>query len=396
MLDCLVIGAGIVGLAAAREFQARHPGAAVAVIDKETNVATHQSGHNSGVVHAGVYYAPGSLKARLCRRGITATLAFCEEHAIPMRRPGKLIVATDGVEVERLRALAARAADNGLACTWLDAAAIREREPRVDGRAALYVGETAITDYPALCRRLADLVVANGGEVVLGEEVRAIAEQRDRVAVETVARRFDARRLAVCGGLQADRLARLAGLAPDCAIVPFRGDYYRLPAARAGLVDALIYPVPDPRLPFLGVHLTPTVDGALTVGPTAMLAGARERYRKWAFEARDFRETLRWPGTWRVLARYPRAGAGECLHALSRRAYLQAARRYCPALELADLAQHRCGIRAQAVTRSGELVSDFLFARGTRSVHVLNAPSPAATSAFPIAAEIVAELGADA
>lgn len=388
--DAIVVGAGIVGLATARRLQALRPHWRLAVLDKESAVGTHQSGHNSGVIHAGVYYPPGSLKAAFCRRGVAATLRFCAEHGIAHRQCGKLIVATEPSELGRLRALAERAAANGLRGQMLDAAMIAEREPAVRGVGALYVPETGIADYPAMCAKLAELFVAAGGTLICGAAVDGIDERADGVTVESTLGTWRGGHLVVCAGLQADRLARLAGLAVDFAIAPFRGDYYRLPAARGQLVSTLIYPVPDPRLPFLGVHLTVTTAGTITVGPTAMLALAREAYRKWGFDRRDCAALASYPGTWRLLARFPRAGTLELLHAASRRLYLRAARRYCPQLELADLARHECGIRAQAVNRRGELLNDFLIEQTPRSVHVCNAPSPAATAAFPIA-ETIAE-----
>ena len=390
--DFLVIGAGIVGLATAHRLATLHSGARIAVVEKELLVASHQSGHNSGVIHAGVYYAPGSLKARLCRAGLEATYAFCAAHQVPFRRCGKMIVASDGREVERLRALAARAADNGLSLTWLEPHDIAAREPQVRGRAALYVAQTGIADYPGLCQALARELTALGVELVFGAEVLAIDERHDAVVVETTRGDWQGARLLVCGGLQSDRLARLAGLPVDFAIIPFRGDYYRLPATRSNLVNTLIYPVPDPALPFLGVHLTLTTDGGITLGPSAMLAFAREQYRAWAWHSPDALQALSFAGTWRLLARFPRAGLTEVLHATSRRAYLRAAQAYCPSLRLDDLAEKSCGIRAQAVSRAGEMIHDFLFHSTARSVHVLNAPSPAATAAFPIAEAIVQQM----
>lgn len=392
--DFVVIGAGIVGLATAWRLRQDHPAASIVILDKEARVAAHQSGHNSGVIHAGVYYAPGSLKARLCRAGLEATYAFCAAHGVPHRRCGKMIVATDALELTRLEALAARAADNGLSLRWLDSAAITAREPEVHGLAALYVEETGIADYPQLCIALARVLQAQGAGLELGAEVLAIDERRDEVVVETTRGAWRGAHLVVCGGLQSDRLAQCAGLTVDFAVVPFRGDYYRLPALRSHLVHTLIYPVPDPSLPFLGVHLTLTTDGGITLGPSAMLAFARERYDAWAWHRQDAWQTLRFPGTWRLLARFPRAGVTELLHAASRRAYLRAARRYCPTLVLDDLETRSCGIRAQAVSRDGEMIHDFLFHTTPRSVHVLNAPSPAATSAFPIAEAIVARMQA--
>ncbi|MCZ6774011.1 MAG: L-2-hydroxyglutarate oxidase [Proteobacteria bacterium] len=390
--DYLVVGAGIVGLATARRLQDRFPDAAVAVLEKEGRVATHQSGHNSGVIHAGVYYAPGSMKARLCRAGLRRTIEFCENNAVEYRRCGKLIVATSDAERERLAGLGDRATKNGCHCEYLDGIAIRDLEPNVTGVAALKIADTGIADYAALCQTLAVLIEDGGGTVSLNTRVESIDERTNEVRIGSNRGPFTAKHLIVCGGLQADRLARMAGLEIDFAIVPFRGDYYRLPRARSTLVSTLIYPVPDPRLPFLGVHLTLTVDGSITVGPTAMLAFEREAYRRWALNFRDAREMFGFAGTWRMLARFPRAGLTELVHAASRKRYLNLVRKYCPALRLDDLRDHECGIRAQAVTRAGNLIHDFLLKRTPRSVHVCNAPSPAATSAFPIADTIVASL----
>ena len=285
--DYLVIGGGIVGLATARRLQDKFPDAAVAVLDKEGRVAAHQSGHNSGVIHAGVYYAPGSMKARLCRAGIRRTMEFCEKNAVEYRRCGKLIVATTDAESQRLAGLGDRAAQNGCHSEYLDAIAIRDLEPNVTGVAALKIGDTGIADYPALCRTLAILIKDGGGTLSLNTRVESIDERTNEVRIESNHGPFTAKYLIVCCGLQADRLARIAGLEIDFAIVPFRGDYYRLSGERSNLVSTLIYPVPDPRLPFLGVHLTLTIDGSITVGPTAMLAFEREAYCRWALDIRD-------------------------------------------------------------------------------------------------------------
>ena len=389
--DYAIVGAGIVGLAVAHTLSCREPGATVVVLDKEAQVATHQTGHNSGVIHAGVYYEPGSLKARLCRAGLARTIAYCREHGIAYEQCGKLIVAVDDGEMARLRVLHERAERNGVPVQWLDAAALREREPAITGLAAMLVRDTGIVDYPGICRSLA-AQIGERGELRLGVEVLAIREETDRVHLETTAVNLAARRVVVCGGLQADRLLRSSGQAVDFAIVPFRGDYYALPPARRALIRHLIYPVPDPALPFLGIHLTRMIDGGITLGPSAMLALAREDYRKTAFDTRDAFDVLRFPGTWRVLGRYPRAGLRELGCAVSRRRYLQAAQRYCPSLTLTDLMPWQSGIRAQAIGRDGSLIHDFLLRRTPRTLHVCNAPSPAATAALPIADEIVARL----
>lgn len=390
--DFLVIGAGIVGLATARTLQQRVPGASVVVLDKADRVAAHQTGHNSGVIHAGVYYEPGSLKARLCRSGLEATIAFCREHAVAFEQCGKLIVAVDPSEVPRLRALAERAGRNGAPVRWLEGAEVQAEEPAIAGVAALLVRETGIVDYPGLCAALARRIQADGGELQLGTEVLGIRESADRVRVETARGAISAQRLVVCAGLQADRLLRASGLVPDFAIVPFRGDYYRLPDRHSGIVRHLIYPVPDPALPFLGIHLTRMIDGSVTLGPSAMLALAREDYRKAGCNWRDLREMAGYAGLWRLLARYPAAGLRELGCALSPQRYLDAARRYCPALRLEDLTPWPSGIRAQAVSPQGQLIHDFLLRQTARSLHVCNAPSPAATAALPIASEIVGRL----
>ncbi len=389
--DYTVIGAGIVGLAVARALQLREPQAKVLVVEKEATVAAHQTGHNSGVIHAGLYYEPGSLKARLCRTGLERTLAYCREHGVAFEQCGKLIVAVDEVEMQRMRALHERAARNGVPVTLFDAAGLREREPAVAGLGALYAHETGIVDYPGICRSLA-AQIATRGELRFGLEVRAIREETTAVHVETTARTIVTKRLIVCGGLQADRLLRASGQPVDFAIVPFRGDYYALPAWRRDLVKHLIYPVPDPSLPFLGIHLTRTIDGGITVGPSAMLALARERYTSGAVAARDLFDAFRYPGTWRVLARYPGAGLKELGYALSPARKHPPVQGKCPALTHAELRPSQNGLRAQAVTPDGKLIHDFLLRRTPRTLHVCNAPSPAATAALPIADEVVARL----
>ncbi|HJP35845.1 MAG TPA: L-2-hydroxyglutarate oxidase [Gammaproteobacteria bacterium] len=387
--DCIVIGGGIVGLASALRLLDRDPAMTVAVLEKEDRPAAHQSGHNSGVVHAGVYYEPGSLKARLCRAGLRRTVDFCREHELPFRRCGKLIVATGRAEVVRLQALHRRAQQNGVECRLVEAAELGGLEPNIVGVAAMLVEETGVVDYASICRKMAEIAARRGAAIVLNAEVKTIAEGPAGVRLETTAGAFSGGRVIACAGLQSDRIAKLAGLRADFAIIPFRGDFYRLPPVRADIVEHLIYPVPDPALPFLGVHLTATIDGGITVGPSAMLALKREAYEKFAVSVRDATELLGYRGLWRLLARYPAAGLSECARALSRRTYLRAIRKYCPALELSDLAQHLCGVRAQAVTSDGRLIDDFLIKRTPRTIHICNAPSPAATAALPIADEIV-------
>lgn len=403
--DVAVVGGGIVGLATALTVTRRRPGASVVVLEKESDVGVHQSGHNSGVIHAGIYYEPGSLKARLCKAGAAWTRAFCDEHGIAYRTTGKLIVATDGVELPRLDALYERALVNGLDVERIDAGELRRREPNVSGVGAVFLRSTGIVDYLAVCRAMAAEIEAAGGRIRLGANVVGIHESLSEVGLDVVdaagvaatgdacaPERLYARQVVVCGGLQADRLARLAGLRPDFAVVPFRGEYYRLPPERAGLVGTLIYPVPDPALPFLGVHLTLMMDGGLTVGPNAVLGFAREGYSKRSVHAADVAELLRFPGFWPLARTHLRAGIQEQRNSWSKRGYLGLVRRYCPSLTVADLRPEPAGIRAQAVLRDGTLVHDFLLRRTGRMLHVCNAPSPAATSAMPIADLVVRRL----
>ncbi|WP_404385649.1 L-2-hydroxyglutarate oxidase [Knoellia locipacati] len=396
MRDVVVVGGGIVGLATAYEVLRRRPGADVLVIEKEAEVARHQSGHNSGVIHAGVYYAPGSLKARFCTEGAAATRDYCDDRGIPYVDTGKLVVATSEVEVRRLTDLTERARANGLTVTPLTGAELREREPHVTGLAALLVHATGITDYTAVCRALASDVVAAGGEVRTSTAVTAIDESTGSVTLTLEQNGWEtaesARLAIICGGLQADRLAAMSGLndgADAFRIVPFRGEYHRLPESRNGLIDALIYPVPDPDLPFLGVHLTRMIDGGITVGPNAVLGFSREGYGKGSLDLRDVASYARFPGMWKVAREHWRTGLAEQRDSWRRRGYLELVRRYCPELTLDDLLPAPAGIRAQAVLRDGTLVHDFLVRRTARTVHVCNAPSPAATSAFPIARHVV-------
>jgi L-2-hydroxyglutarate oxidase len=382
--DIAVVGGGIVALATALALLERFPGCGLVVIEKEAGVGRHQTGHNSGVIHAGIYYAPGSLKARLCREGAEATKAFCTEHGIPFETCGKLLVATTTVELERMVDLQDRAGINGIGCGRLDAAELVEREPNVVGLGALFVPSTGIVDYRLVCEALRRQVTALGGEVQLGAEVDRLHETTDAVDVGAGDRSWTAAQVVACAGLQADRVARLAGLDPDFRIVPFRGEYYRLPDSRNGIVRSLIYPIPDPALPFLGIHLTRMIGGFVTVGPNAVLGLAREGYAKSAVSRRDVADMLRFPGFWRVIRDNLRSGVAEMRNSVWKRGYLRECRKYCPSLTLDDLLPYEAGIRAQAVHRDGALEHDFLFAETDHMVHVCNAPSPAATSALPI------------
>jgi L-2-hydroxyglutarate oxidase len=384
--DLVLIGGGIVGVATAWQLKQRHPGLAILLLEKEMELARHQTGRNSGVIHAGVYYAPGSLKAEFCRRGAAWTMDFCREQGLPYEQCGKLLVATDEVEFERLAALEERCRQNGIATERLSEKDLAKREPHITGVGAIYVAATGITDYRRITDRMAALFTAAGGEIQTGTAVRAIDEGPRNVRIgmgsETVAARY----VIACGGLMADRLARMMHIPLDFRIIPFRGEYYRLPPSRNRLVRHLIYPVPDPELPFLGVHLTRMIDGSVTVGPNAVLGWKREGYGRVNLDLKDSLEMLTYRGFWKVIGANLRSGLEEIRDSFNRRGYLARIRKYCPQLTLNDLQPHPVGIRAQAVTHRGELVHDFLFAESARSLHVCNAPSPAATSAMPIGA----------
>ncbi|PYC15925.1 L-2-hydroxyglutarate oxidase [Pseudomonas mosselii] len=382
--DYCIIGGGIVGLATAMALLERRPGASLLILEKEASLGRHQTGHNSGVIHAGIYYAPGSLKADLCKRGAQATKDFCSAHGIAFEVCGKLLVASNDLEVQRMQALYERSQQNGLKVERLDAGALREREPNIVGKGALFLDATGIVDYQQVCEAMAKVIRQAGGELRLSTTVRAIQEHGDHVAISADGNAWRARQLVACAGLQSDRLARLAGVKIDHQIIPFRGEYYRLPASKNQIVNHLIYPIPDPELPFLGVHLTRMIDGSVTVGPNAVLGFGRENYRKFSVNWRDVAEYARFPGFWKTIWNNLGSGTAEMKNSLFKRGYLEQCRKYCPSLEVEDLLPYEAGIRAQAVMRDGTLVHDFLFAETPRMVHVCNAPSPAATSAIPI------------
>ena len=385
MYDFAVIGGGIVGLSVAWQLQQKQPSGRVVVIEKEPAVARHQTGHNSGVIHAGIYYEPGSLKAELCRKGVAETLRFCSDNDIPHEQCGKLIVATNADEHERMLALYERALQNGIEVELLDEAQLRAAEPNVAGVGAILSPTTGIVDYVAVSRAMARRLEELGGDIRTNTEVTAIEESAEAVTIHIDAgQRLEARRLVVCGGLMADRLAAMMQLDVDFRIVPYRGEYYRLPDDKNSIVRHLIYPVPEPGLPFLGVHLTRMIDGSVTVGPNAVQGWKREGYGRLNFSVRDTSEMLAFPGFWRVTAENLGVGITEFRNSVWKRGYLRQVQKYCPSVRLEDLRPHPAGIRAQAVRRDGTLVDDFLFAETPRSLHVCNAPSPAATSAIPI------------
>ena len=390
--DVAVVGAGIIGLAVARELLLREPRARVTVLEREDGVGRHQTGHNSGVVHAGIYYAPGSLKARMCVEGARRLYALCEERGIPYDRCGKVIVATSADELPRLDELERRGHANGVpGLRRLDAAGLAEVEPHCRGVAALHSPGTGIVDFPAVARALADEVRERGGELLLGHEVTGARPSGGGVVVEHAHGRVRAGRAVFCAGGWSDRLAVAAGGAPGPRIVPFRGAYLKLRPEADHLVRGLIYPVPDPDLPFLGVHLTRHISGEIWLGPTALLVGARDAYRLRRVRARDVRDSATWPGTWRMLRRWWRTAGSELRFATSRAAVVEACRRYVPDLDLADVrADTTAGVRAQALDRDGSLVDDFVVEDAGGATHVRNAPSPAATSALALA-ELIAD-----
>jgi L-2-hydroxyglutarate oxidase LhgO len=381
-----VVGAGIVGLAVARRLLETRPGVEVTVFEKETAVGRHQTGHNSGVVHAGLYYPAGSLKARLCRRGVGLLREYCQERGIAYVECGKTVVALTAEEVPRLRAIEERATGNGVpGLRWLSPEGIREHEPHVTGVAGLHSPSTAIVDFGAVTRAYAEDVVAGGGRVLLGTRVEGIERAGDVVRVAAGGERHELDHLVVCAGLQSDRVAALAGDDADPVIVPFRGEYLTMRAERAHLVRGLVYPVPDPRYPFLGVHFTRRVDGTVDLGPNAVLATAREGYRRSDVVLRDLAGTLTSPGFRRLARRHWRMGLVEMRGSVSRRTFVAGARRYLPELTAADVDGRHAGVRAQALDRDGTLVDDFRISRLGRVTILRNAPSPAATSSLAIA-----------
>jgi (S)-2-hydroxyglutarate dehydrogenase len=391
--DVVIVGAGIIGLATARELALRHEGMRIAVLERESAVASHQTGRSSGVIHAGIYYAPGSLKARLCVQGARELYEFCAERGIPAQRGGKLIVATRPEELPRLDELERRGAENGVpGLAMLEEDEIAAVEPHARGIKALHSPATGTVDFRAVAQAFSDDVVAAGGTVSTSCEVLAIRDEDAAVAVRHAAGSTVARAVVSCAGAWSDRLAVAAGAPEDPRIVPFRGGYLRLRSERAFLVRSNIYGVPDPDLPFLGAHLTRGHDGHVLLGPTALMVGARDAYRARRVRAEDLWQTLSWPGTWRMAKENWRAGLAELRHAILPSALVREAQRFVPEIGPADFLPAQPGIRAQAIARDGSLVDDFVLSRTGRCVHVRNAPSPAATSSLAIARVIADEV----
>ncbi len=386
--DLAVIGGGIVGLSTAMQMTERFPGISVAVLEKEPALARHQTGRNSGVIHAGVYYQPGSLKAQFCHEGVAATTRFCRDQGIDYEQCGKLLVATEPAELPRMEALYERARANGIEVERLDKAEIARREPRIRGLAGLFVKTTGIVDYAQVAKAMARVVTERGGTILTSSEVGHIEETPSGVSLDVGRDRIRVRQVIAAAGLQADRIARLCGVDVDFRIVPFRGEYYRLGSDKDRIVNHLIYPIPDPELPFLGVHLTRMIGGYVTVGPNAVLAFAREGYGFGTASLRDLREMVAFRGFRKVIRDNLKSGALEMANSLLKSRYLALCRRYSPELELSDLSPYRSGVRAQAVLADGTMVHDFLIGETERTIHVLNAPSPAATSSIPIGRHI--------
>jgi L-2-hydroxyglutarate oxidase LhgO len=392
--DIAVVGAGIVGLAVAREMLTRRPGLRLVVIDKESKVAQHQTGHNSGVIHTGIYYAPGSMKARLCVEGARLMYEYCDENAIPYERCGKLIVALDGRELPGLDELESRGHANGVpGLRRVTAAEIREIEPEARGVSALHSPNTGIVDYREVARVIEHELRGKGVDFALGCEVTAVTRVGQETVVDCSTVAFRAGQAVLCAGLWSDRLAVSSGAPPDPRILPFRGAYLRVAADQPPVVRGMIYPVPDPDLPFLGVHVTKHIDGHVSLGPTAMLVPSREGYSAVRATSRDVVATLTWPGTWKVGRKFWRTGINELRMAASRQAFLGACAKYVPALGSMRLNKMTAsGVRAQAVGRDGTLVDDFVISQTPGTSHVRNAPSPAATSSFALARELVDRL----
>ncbi|MEU9412713.1 L-2-hydroxyglutarate oxidase [Streptomyces sp. NPDC048281] len=392
-----VVGAGIVGLATAREIALRRPGTRVVVLEKEQEVSRHQTGHNSGVVHAGIYYPPGSLKADLCVRGVSLLREYCQDRRLPYDEIGKLVVAVREDELGRMANLYERAKHNHVPeLRRISKAEIRELEPHVGGIAALHSPRTAITDYPAVARAFAGDVVDSGGEVRLGFPVTAVTTVPGGIEVASGPDRVRVDRLVLCAGLQSDSVARLAQDRQEPRIIPFRGEYMLLRPDRTHLVRGLVYPVPDPRYPFLGVHFTPRVDGSVEVGPNAVLALAKEGYRRSTVSPGDLLALAAYPGTWRMAARHWRTGIKEYRGSFSAAAFMKDAQRYVPGVGVRDVVRGGAGVRAQALDRDGTLVDDFRIHRAGRITAVRNAPSPAATASMAIAEHITAAVFGDA
>ena len=382
--DYVVLGGGIVGVSTALSLIDKHPDKKILLIDKESSFAKHQTGHNSGVIHSGVYYQPGSLKAQFCREGLKETINFCSINNIPYEQCGKLLVATNQVELKRMHELHERSKSNEISVEVLDQKQLNEIEPNIMGISALFVKSTGIVDYKLITKKMSEEFESKGGEFLLNSEVVSLEEDKEKIKIITSSESLNTKYLICCAGLMADRVARLLNIKINFQIIPFRGEYFRLPIKHNSLIKHLVYPIPDPDLPFLGVHLTKMIDGTITVGPNAVLGFKREGYNKLNFSLRDTIEFLSFKGFHRVIKKNLKSGIYEMKNSIFKQGYLKEVQKYSPNIKINDLEPYPAGIRARAVLEDGTLVHDFLFAESKRSIHVCNAPSPAATSAIPI------------
>jgi L-2-hydroxyglutarate oxidase len=390
--DCVVIGGGIVGLSTAWAILERNPEMRIAVLEKEDSLARHQTGRNSGVIHSGIYYRPGSLKAQLCRAGRRRLVEFCEVHDIRHEICGKVIVGASESELARLDNLYERGLANGLTVRKLSADEVKEMEPHVRCKGGIHVPETGIVDFVGVCRKLRELIESQGGRLRLGTKVKGVRTNRSETVLETSDGPISARLFVNCGGLHSDRLAVLAGAKPEARIVPFRGEYYEVKPQRRFLVRNLIYPVPDPQFPFLGVHFTRMTDGGVHAGPNAVLSLKREGYSRTSFDLRDFLDTMTYPGFWRLAAKHARSGLEEIYRSLRKVAFVRSLQRLIPEIREEDLLPAASGVRAQALRPDGDLVDDFLIVNHRCGMHVCNAPSPAATASLEIGRVIAKQI----
>ncbi|MBD1927471.1 L-2-hydroxyglutarate oxidase [Trichocoleus sp. FACHB-90] len=392
MYDFAIIGGGIVGLSTGMALGKRYPNARIVVLEKESKWAYHQTGNNSGVIHSGIYYKPGSFKAKFCRDGCRSMVEFCQEHDIAHEICGKVIVATEEKELPRLENLYKRGLENGLKVTKISASEVKEIEPHVNCVAGIRVYTTGIADYKQVAQKYAELIELQGGELRLNTKVEKIIGKGDTQVIETNNGIYETRCTINCAGLHSDRIAKLSQVDPQAKIVPFRGEYYELVPEKRYLVKTLIYPVPNPDFPFLGVHFTKMIDGSVHAGPNAVLSLKREGYKKTDFDLRDFAEVMTYPGFWKLAAKHADEGIQEIIRSFSKAAFVRSLQKLIPEVQAADLVPTHAGVRAQALMNDGKLVDDFLIVKGNNSVHVCNAPSPAATSSIEIGKAIVEQL----
>ncbi|RFU68129.1 L-2-hydroxyglutarate oxidase [Peribacillus saganii] len=392
MYDYIIVGGGIVGLSVAYALYEKYPAIKVAVIEKEKQLAAHQTGHNSGVIHSGIYYKPGSLKAKLAKKGNETMVAFCEQHEVKYDQCGKVIVAADQKELPLLENLYQRGIQNGLAITKINQEKLLDLEPHVNGLEAIHVPMAGIVDYKQVCEKIGTLIKERGGDIFLNTEAKQIKETSQEVVVETSLQTLHGKMLINCAGLHSDRVANLTGYHVDMKIVPFRGEYYQLVPEKRDLVKNLIYPVPNPDFPFLGVHFTRMIDGTVDVGPNAVLSFKREGYKKTSFNLKDAQEVLTYPGFWKLASQYMKEGMDEMYRSFSKKKFVEGVQKLMPGITEQDLAPGPAGVRAQALRSDGSLVDDFYIVNGKRSIHVCNAPSPAATASIEIGKQVVGSL----